>query len=636
MSAGHELDLAPKKYAGDEQIPVAAMRRWGEARTVRASVIRDLLLGRLGADRDPHGIRLRGARIAGRLDLEYLVSTAPLSLRCCLLPEGIVASGASLPALILRGSCLEHPDLPALAADRLATPILDLCLSTVTASTESSGVLLAGCELGTLRADGAVLENQWGPAIDASECHVARDASFARFDEGDLTRKFSAKGRGDNGAIRLWGAKIDGSLRCSGSVTNASGPALDADGLAAGLSVLLVVLEAEGDGSGGAVRLRSAQISGSLSLAFARLTNDTGPALVGDGLDVDQDVSLAKTEASGWGPSGAVRLLGGHIGGLLQCGGAVLTNERGPALGADGLVVDQDIFLHENFAATGSGDRGALSLAGARVGGQLVLADATVTSADGPAISTDGLTVGQDLYLMRVTLTGGGEQAVLDLQKTQVARTFAYRPAKVTNTSTASHQVNVDGLTYGALPAGLTPAEWLRVIRSGTPAYAAQPYQYLAAGLSAAGDDSEARDVLIAQRQDQLDRRALTGTGPRAWARFTGLVLGYGYRPSRALVFLLGVLVISVLLAILLGGHGALAQTNPAGTAVLATPCTTVQRMAVGLNLGEPFVSADAHCETTASAAGDWLTVSRWLLQVTAWALATLFVAGFTSAVRKT
>ena len=56
------------------------MGLWGKSRTCRASVLRDILLGRLAADPDPHGLRLRGARIAGQLDLENLVTDVWLEL----------------------------------------------------------------------------------------------------------------------------------------------------------------------------------------------------------------------------------------------------------------------------------------------------------------------------------------------------------------------------------------------------------------------------------------------------------------------------------------------------------------------------------------------------------------------------
>jgi hypothetical protein len=40
-------------------------------------------------------------------------------------------------------------------------------------------------------------------------------------------------------------------------------------------------------------------------------------------------------------------------------------------------------------------------------------------------------------------------------------------------------------------------------------------------------------------------------------------------------------------------------------------------------------------CQPTASVVGDVLTVARWVSQLIAWALAALFIAGFTGIVRK-
>jgi len=51
---GEWLDLA----AHDEVVDETAMRSWCADRTCRAAVIRDILLGRLAPDPDPHGLRL--------------------------------------------------------------------------------------------------------------------------------------------------------------------------------------------------------------------------------------------------------------------------------------------------------------------------------------------------------------------------------------------------------------------------------------------------------------------------------------------------------------------------------------------------------------------------------------------------
>ena len=620
------------------------MRAWGHGHEIRAEVIRLILLGRLASDPDPRGLRLRGARIVGRLDLDHVTSAIPLTMVSCHLQEGAELAGAKLPAVGLRECLIEHADQTALLAPRLATDLLDLTRATVVAHRERPAVDLDGSDLGQLTADGASLTCDLGSALRARQCHIRRDLRLTRFEDSDsgLVRQFEATGRGDDGTIYLWGAQVDGALYCSGEVSNESGPAVEATAARIGLAVLMTALQADGDGDGGTIRLHSARIGSSLMLNYGHVSNSTGPALVANGVTVSGDMSFSELAASGYGDDGVISLAGAHVDGDVYWLGAKVENVNwsgsgggGPAVRAEDLSVGHDLRFSDDFTATSGGTNGAVHLAGAQVGGQLVIMDATLSCDTGPALYTDGVTVSQDLYLVRVTATGAGEQGVLVLSNTQVSHDFAYRPAKLTNSTVPASLLSIDGLTYGRLPRGVTPDEWLHILRHSTCQYAAQPYQFLAAALTAAGDDDGAARALIAQRQDQLDRRALTGARARAWARFTGVMLGYGYRPSRALLFLLAVLAASVTLALLLGAHGALAQTSSAGAILPHTPCTALQRIAVGLNLGEPFISSSPPCDASATAAGSAFTIARWFLQVAVWALATLFIAGFTSAVRR-
>jgi len=64
-------------------------------------MIRQLLLGRVVTDPDPRGLRLRGARIQGVLDLEQLVTDVSLELADCLIEDGIRAHDARLRGLWL-------------------------------------------------------------------------------------------------------------------------------------------------------------------------------------------------------------------------------------------------------------------------------------------------------------------------------------------------------------------------------------------------------------------------------------------------------------------------------------------------------------------------------------------------------
>jgi hypothetical protein len=230
VGQGELLDLA----AEGEPVDEASMRSWGESRTCRAWVIRDILRGRLVADPDPHGLRLRGARISGRLDLESLNTGVNLELEDCFLEEGVLARDARLSTLCLYGCQIEHATEPSLDAEHLTCSLLDL--------------------------DGA------------------RIVSHAEL-----------------GAVCLPGAHVVGRLDCTGaSLQNDSGPALSAEGLQVGLGMFLRNgFTATGSGRAGAVRLPGAHISIHLDCTEAQLRNDSGPALAADGLRVDQDLYLS-------------------------------------------------------------------------------------------------------------------------------------------------------------------------------------------------------------------------------------------------------------------------------------------------------------------------------------------------------
>ena len=537
VGRGEALDLT-----GDtDTVTEAEMRSWGPDRTVRAGVLRDIVLGHLAPDPDPHGLQLRGARIDGRLDLENITASVAVELTDCLLDHGLNARDAHLPGLALMGCRLEHPTEPPLDAARF-TAVGSISLHTTTIT-----------------------------------------------------------GHSTVGAVRLTGARIGGQLNCSG----------------------------------------------------AALRNDSGAALSADGMQVADLVVLQDVQAVGAGETGAVRLVGVRIGGQLACRGAVLGNQSGPALSADGMQVDQGVFLQVGFQAVGAGKAGAVRLNGARIGGQLDCSGAALRNDSGPALTADRLQVDDDVILRAgFTAIGAGlSNVVLDLQGARIGG-IQFVPGGCRHTQDPRRRLNLDGLTYVVLPRVDVAEGWLGLIRQATPAYAAQPYQQLAAAHRAAGHDSEARRVLIQQRRDQLDRGALTGRAEQFWARVTGVTLGFGYQPWRALLFLAAVVATSIALAVLVGGHGGGLATRPAAAAGQAgggpaaaipvtaatVPCSAVDQVGVGLDLGLPLVKVATRdrCQPTGTTAGEVLTVGSWVLQALAWTFATLFIAGFTNAVRKT
>ena len=171
------------------------MRTWDSSRAVRAAVLRDILRGRLAPAPDPRGLRLRGARIAGRLDLEHLTTDVGVGLYECLLGEGLAARGATLPFLILLGCRLEHPAQPPLDADGLTATVLFLNRAVITADCKVGAVRLLDARLGRLECDGTTVRNNAGPALHADGLQV---------DQGVFLRGgFEAVGAGELGAVRL-------------------------------------------------------------------------------------------------------------------------------------------------------------------------------------------------------------------------------------------------------------------------------------------------------------------------------------------------------------------------------------------------------------------------------------------------
>ena len=314
VGRGERLDLAPEDEAVDE----AAMRSWSDSRTCRATVIREILRGRLAADPDPHGLRLRGARIAGRLDLEGLTTDVNLDLKDCYLEEGVLARNAHLTSVLLGGCQIEHPAEPPLDATRLNCSVLVLDGARVVGHAEDGAVsvLLSGAHIGgSLECDGAKLRNDSGPALYADRLQV--DQSMF------ISYGFTATGSSSYGVVYLVGAHISGHLDCTGAdLCNDSGPALAAYSLQVGQGMYLTrEFTAVGGGEGAAVDLTDARVGGKFLFAPARLEHkvDSHGRLEVDGLTYAG--VPGKISAQGWAGSAAAR----HP---PLCGAAVSTASR--------------------------------------------------------------------------------------------------------------------------------------------------------------------------------------------------------------------------------------------------------------------------------------------------------------------
>lgn len=446
--------------------------------------------------------------------------------------------------------------------------------------------------------DGSSMRN-WGAAHDV-------DADFLR----DLLRGVGPGAPPDPRGLRLRGVRIRGRL--------------DLDHVATPVRLELQDCLLQDGMSAEQAHLPA------LALARCRISDPSGIALHADRLRTDGSLYL-----NGSCVEGGIGLVGAGIGGSLHLSSTTVRNPVGPAVAAEGVTVARDLLADGTCTIDGSSVLGALVLLDARIDGVLWARDATIRNDAGPAVHGGGLRIGRDLYLDGgFSAAGSGlVRSTVHLSAAQVGGLLYVTRGGVRHDDDR-HRWSVDGLTYAGVPLLGDRRDrdgWIDLLRRATPRYSAQPYQQLAAVHRAEGHDSDVRVILMAQRRDQIERGGLSGAD-LWWARLTGALLGFGYQPWRALIVLVGVLVLSVALSIGLGAAGALAAGPP------PRRCTVIETVGRGLDLGAPFLprSASSTCTVTATDAGTVLTIGTWVMQVIAWALAALFVAGFTGIVRRT
>jgi hypothetical protein len=588
-----------------EQSNRKAVRR-PSGHVIPATDLREALTT-LISDPDPEGLTISGADVRGRLELRHLVLNYPLRFEHCSFLDGIDFSGGTLTQLRLED-------------------------------------------------------------VELESAEAALDLSGSAFRGDLLLRRVSILGR-----VELMRCDIKGRLEVEGTIA-AKGPALDMDGaqVAGDLSLVGVF---NGVGKQGAVRLASVRVGGRLVINSGTcFDNPSGPALSAGGLRVAREAELV-CDALGAGLEGAITLQAADIGGCLQIFGVVTNRTTGPAFDASDLHVVRDLQLKAEFE--GAGKRGAVILAGAKLDQSADLGFSTINSKDSLAIVADGMQVGADLLIDSLTvIRGRGRAGVARLSNVHVDGAVKLAPNSGHNLLPGAPVWVLDGLSYEGYPqlggngAVWQTKQWLGLLGR-NPTYHASTYQQFAAAARAAGHDSDVREILIAQRRDQIRRGGLSRR-ECWWARFTWITLGYGYQPWRALLFLVGVIAVTILLTLLLGTFNALtvksvatAAPSPAGSAsapqpqppdgtagppvtgsingqassqVVAQPCSRIEQVGVALDKSIPLVKngASDYCKPSSTPAGNLWAVASWFLQLLGWVFATLFVVGFTGAVRRT
>ncbi|MFE5035314.1 oxidoreductase [Streptomyces sp. NPDC056683] len=319
----------------------------------------------------------------------------------------------------------------------------------------------------------------------------------------------------------------------------------------------------------------------------ARFVNCAAPRLEAARLHTEGDLHLPRCRFLG-----GVRLTDAHIGTDLLLNQAVVYRDRsGRSIAADGMTVGQD--LTAELLET----HGELSLRSAKVGVSLSLRGARLRNPDGRfALNAPQLTVGRTLYLTpagvggpwqsgttpargtriqrfecqggvrlddgrfgdavdleraRLTFTDDQELSLRRVQAPEL-RFLGEEPQRGRVVLSGARIVNLvdratswpgpgrlhmGGFGYENLvPQGPFPlTRRLDWVAAATAEYNPEPYERLATVLRAAGEDEDAREVLLAK---QRRRRETLPPAAKLWGFAQDLTVAYGYRPGRAAVWM--------------------------------------------------------------------------------------------------
>jgi hypothetical protein len=369
------------------------------------------------------------------------------------------------------------------------------------------------------------------------------------------------------------------------------------------------------------VRLTDAHIGTDLLLNQAVVHRDrSGRSIAADGLSVGQDLQAELLESYG-----ELSLRSAKVGVSLSLRGAQLSNPHERlALNAPQLTVERSLYLTP--AGFGSPwQSGTTPARGTRV--------QRFDCRGGVRLDDGRFGDAVDLHRARFDFTDFQELSLRRVQTPEL-RFLGERPqrgkvvlsgARIVNLVDRANawpgpgNLHMGGFTYENLvPQGPFPlAERLDWVAAATAEYNPEPYERLAAVLRGAGEDEDAREVLLAKQRRRRESLPLAG---KLWGYAQDLTVAYGYRPGRAAVWM-AVLWAAGSVAFAHAAHPAAGTGRPPWNPALYT-----------LDLLLPVIDLGQADQWQLRGGWEWLSVVMILL---GWILATSVAAGATRLLRR-
>ncbi len=428
------------------------------------------------------------------------------------------------------------------------------------------------CSKGNLDLEGAFISHD----IDLRICEIAGDILFV----GAIAKTISLQGSSV--------AKIDGDR------ANLSGDLFLQNGFHAK----------------GSVRFLNAKIVSSFDCGNSKFADSTF-ALVLDGAKIGGTLFLGEN----FGAIGVVRLLGTKIGSNLVCRDGYF-GDNGQSLTASNTQIGGNLFLDDGFQA-----RGEVDFRNAHIGGNVYCDDAIFScknqalvfnraTIDGMVLLGKGLMsagqisfsstkIGRDLSVQGVSLEGN---PCLQLRNAEIRGTLTWRGIKyargqldLTGVSCRDfsfdepswqkpREIKLTNFTYKSfteLPKDADGDFWCDWLNKQPNShqqtkFRPKPYEQLAYVLTEMGYSEEARAVRIEKQHRQTDFIRRYQSAPKRpnarllralnifWRRAVlGLIIDYGYRPGKALLYLLGIGIFSSFIFWWAAWVGIMTPTHP-------------------------------------------------------------------------
>jgi hypothetical protein len=452
-----------------------------EQRRLTAELIQWMCVNQLAAGHVPsnRGIRITGAWITGKLDLQNTKLSFPLAFERCVFQDDIDLHDADIRSLSFSGTQTRTINGNGLCVAH------DLIMRD---GFEARGTIKLESAMigGELELSNAHIVNKGGTAIDGYHLKVMGSLRMNR--EGN---SWGSAGFRAEGQVNLPEASIGVNLDCKGGefinlpngIAGVPGIAFHGDGLVVGSTLFL----SDGFKAYGEVRLIDASVNEGFSCCAAEMHNDKGLALLAPRIKIGGSALFYSRECGGFKGSGQVRLNGAKIGGDLNCsrsqfvcdnseyafdargvttGGSLIfehaqvtrLNVSNANIGsdlnvsaasmsarhypsnnkpidnqwslmADGIRVRGGAYFNRGCEADGG-----VMMRGASIGRNIDFSFSTLSTTAGPALSLDGTNIGGDALLQCLVV----DQGPIMLQQVSIGGDLNCKGAKVTSLQKAA------------------------------------------------------------------------------------------------------------------------------------------------------------------------------------------------------